>query len=112
MTRSLSSPQLSSFLELMASLLAPYLKKEFHDSDPSQEFYSQKNSPLGRRMHLELVRSGDLKGSKVGKLILVPRIELHAYIEAHEIPPRSSSDDDTVEHDDPLDDWGLERGTK
>lgn len=44
---------------------------------------SQEDSPLGRREHCRLARSGALPGRKVGKRWLVRRSELDAYIEAH-----------------------------
>lgn len=45
------------------------------------EYYSQLDSPLGRRQHLELVRRGKLQGFKVGKRVLVRRDVMRDFIE-------------------------------
>lgn len=90
-------------LRAFAEALSPYLRdclQTTHASDPA--FYSQANSPLGRRRHLELARCGTLRAKKVGRLVLVARDDVHAFIEKH--PARAHAADD---QDDPLADWGL-----
>lgn len=44
------------------------------------EWVDQAVSPLGRRRHLDLVRTGVLKGNKVGKRVLVRRADVEAYL--------------------------------
>lgn len=106
-------PQLGkAILQQLASALLPYIEEELSKLNVLKNFYSQKDSPLGRRTHLELVRNGALKGSKLGKLVLVRRDVMHEYIEAHEIEPKTETPESDNEDADPLDDWGLERGQK
>lgn len=47
----------------------------------ASEWVDQKSSPLGRRRHCELVRSGKLPGKKDGGRVLVRRAHLEAYLE-------------------------------
>lgn len=46
------------------------------------EYYSQADSPLGRRLHLSLVRSGKLRGTKIGKRVLVRRDVMRDFIDS------------------------------
>lgn len=90
-------------LRAFAEALSPYLRdylQTTHASDPA--FYSQANSPLGRRRHLELARCGTLHAKKVGRLVLVARAEVHAFIEQHPTQARVGE-----RKDDPLAEWGL-----
>ncbi|WP_438014897.1 helix-turn-helix domain-containing protein [Sorangium sp. So ce315] len=91
------------------------VKAELHaakgDGDP---WVSQEDSPLGRREHCKLARSGALPGRKVGKRWLVRRSELDAYIEAHGATPKPAEaepagDQDEPTADDVLHELGLER---
>ena len=52
-------------------------------------YYDQKTSPLGRRKHLDLAREGVLRGFKPpgSRLVLIPRDEVHEYIERHPVRP-------------------------
>ncbi|MEZ4293992.1 MAG: hypothetical protein R3B70_03365 [Polyangiaceae bacterium] len=51
------------------------------------DWIDQRTSPLGRRRHNELCRSGELGGArKVGRSWKVRRSVLNAWIEAHEAP--------------------------
>lgn len=52
---------------------------------PSDEpgWVAQAQSPLGRRVHCNLVRKGVLRGHKVGKRVLVRHEDLDRYIESH-----------------------------
>jgi hypothetical protein len=69
-------------LRAFADALAPYLAPHF-DVKPRDEvsYFSQYDSPLGRKRHLELVRTGALPGNKVGRLVLVRREHVRTYIE-------------------------------
>jgi excisionase family DNA binding protein len=91
-------------LRAFAEALIPYLRDRLQISGSTSDaaFYSQANSPLGRRRHLELARRGTLQARKVGRLVLVPREDVHAFIERHPARPRASES-----AEDPLTDWGL-----
>jgi hypothetical protein len=92
-------------LRVLAEALAPYLRKLLGraDDNPQPVFYSQNDSPLGRRRHLELVRRGLLTGRKVRRLVLVPRDEVHAFIERHGPALAVVAND----NDNDLAEWGL-----
>jgi len=92
-------------LRSLAQALTPYLRQTLASADANEpEYYHQNNSPLGRRRHLALVRSGALSGRKVGKRVLVARQDMRAFLEEH--PSAEASGTKTA---DPLDDWGLTR---
>ncbi len=94
---------------LLAKVLAPYLQEYLRSrADSAPPYYHQADSPLGKRRHLELVRRGVLAGHKAGRLVLVRRDDVHAYIEARNATRRAS----VSVADDPLEDWGLERGER
>ena len=87
----------------LAEALAPHLVR--HLQLPAERaFYSQHDSPLGRRQHLELARSGAIESYKVGRLVLVRRDELHRFIESR--ATTSSRIKET--EDDVLAAWDLE----
>jgi hypothetical protein len=90
-------------LRVLADALAPYLAERLRSPlAAAPEFYSQLDSPLGRRRHLTLVRRRVLFGHKEGRLVLVRRAEVHAHIERQ---GRCSERPATT--DDSLSDWGL-----
>lgn len=96
-------------LRAFAEALIPYLRDCLQTAEcPSAPaFYSQANSPLGRRRHLELARCGTLQARKVGRLALIPRDDVHAFIERHPVRLRSSESPNN-----PLADWGLVTRTR
>jgi excisionase family DNA binding protein len=51
--------------------------------EPGSDWIDQSRSPLGRRTHCSLVRSGELPGVRVHRRVLVRRRDLDAYIERH-----------------------------
>jgi hypothetical protein len=55
--------------------------------DRADDWIDQAHSPLGRRMHCRLVRTGALPGVSVHRRVLVRRRDLDAYIEARRPPP-------------------------
>ena len=86
-------------LRIVAQALAPYLCELFQLRTP--EFYDQTNSPLGRRKHLDLVRSGTLPGQKVGRRVRVAREAIDRYMAEHgRLQHRSTRVDDLAE-------WGV-----
>lgn len=93
----------SEVLRVVAEALAPYLREYIHPAEQvSRTYYSQLDSPLGRRRYLDLVHRHVLCGKKLGRLVLVRRDELHAYIEAQPTASRSSGGENILE------DWGLQ----
>jgi hypothetical protein len=58
----------------------------------SEDWVSQKDSPLGRARHLRLVRTGELPGCKVDKLVLVRRWHIDAYIQKHHVTPTGAKE--------------------
>lgn len=67
----------------------------------SNEFVDQNSSQLGRRRHINAIRTGELPGRQVGRQYVARKVDLDAFI-AQLKPPVSSSrhapeDDDTDE---------------
>lgn len=58
------------------------------------EWVDQTNSPLGRERHLQLVRDGVLKAVKQGRLRMVKRVDINAYLETQPVKVREAADDD------------------
>jgi excisionase family DNA binding protein len=54
------------------------------------EWIDQAHSPLGRRTHCMLVRTGELPGVRLHRRVLVRRRDLDAYIESHRSAPAVS----------------------
>ncbi len=60
--------------------------KEMLDVDAGKtEWIDQAHSPLGRRRHLELVRTGVLRASRDGRKVLVRRVDIDAYLAKHQV---------------------------
>ena len=94
-------------LRAVAEALAPHLRDILQPvPTPGPAYYSQHDSPLGRRRHLELARTGVRPRKKIGRLVLVPREAIHAYIDAHAPPEHALPD----EGEDVLAEWGLRPG--
>lgn len=49
----------------------------------ADDWIDQNRSPLGRKLHCALVRTGVLPGVKVHRRVLVRRRDLDAYLESH-----------------------------
>ena len=62
-------------------------------SQADQEWIDQSTSPLGKRAHLEAVRSGRLLGVKHGKRALVRRADLNAYLARSPVRPKRVAPD-------------------
>lgn len=62
--------------EAVAELVSAHVSK----GAASTEWVDQNDSPLGRRRHLDLVRTGVLPGKKDGRRVLVRRADLDAYL--------------------------------
>ena len=98
-----------ALVALLAKLLAPHLEPHLgRRADAAPVYYDQSDSPLGKRLHLELVRRGVLTGHKSGRRVLIRCDDVHAHIEACK-PARNELKSSV---DDPLDDWGLQRAER
>lgn len=60
------------------------------------EWVDQRHSPLGKRRHLELARSGRIPSKKHGQLVLIRREDLNAYIERAGLSRGKSSEEEEV----------------
>jgi hypothetical protein len=60
----------------------------------ASEWIDQDASPLGKRRHLELVRTRVLKGVREGRKVLVRRRDLDAYLVKRGESPAVEDDDD------------------
>ncbi len=79
-------PQLATALMPLVKLLLPALRAELASSPrgESDTWVSQDRSPLGRKAHCRLARSGALQGArKVGRKWFVPAASVAAFIEGH-----------------------------
>ena len=56
------------------------------------DWIDQARSPLGRRTHCRLVRTGAPPGVSVHRRVLVRRCDPDAYIEAHRAPPAGTDE--------------------
>jgi hypothetical protein len=98
-------PELAAALMPLVKLLLPVLRAELAPS-PSGDVHawvSQDRSPLGRKAHCKLARSGALEGArKVGRKWLAPAASIAAFIERNgcaPVQPATNSppgDDDEV----------------
>jgi hypothetical protein len=99
-------------LRAFADALAPYLAPHFDvKARDDASYFSQYDSPLGRKRHLELVRTGVLAGNKVGRLVLVRKEHVRAYVEQGTTRVEATCDgrggQPQAEQADFLADWGL-----
>ncbi len=60
----------------------------------ASEWIDQDASPLGRRRHLDLVRSRVLPGVREGRKVLVRRRDVEAYLEKRAATPVVEDDED------------------
>jgi hypothetical protein len=75
------SADIAKLVEHGLTMMLEGLKKIEH----RDEWVDQARSPLGRTGHLDAVKRGLVKGSKVGRKVLVRRADLDAYIEKHRV---------------------------
>lgn len=62
----------------------------------ANEWVDQAHSPLGKRRHLELARAGKLPSKKIGRLVLVKRDDLNAYLEREGLARGTRVEDEDV----------------
>lgn len=65
-------------------------------ADASNDWVDQYKSPLGKRRHLDLVRTGKLQGRKLGRRVLVRRVDLNAHIEREGLARGRPADEQDV----------------
>jgi hypothetical protein len=89
------SPRVERELAASALLAAidRYIRVAIRAPSQAEEWVDQHTSPLGKRAHLEAVRSGKLRGVKHGRRILVRRAELNSFLESHSVKHRGVTDD-------------------
>lgn len=64
------------------------------ESHGAADWVDQTTSPLGRRRHLELARTGVLKSSKQGRRVLIKRRDIDAFLEGSRRPAPVGEDDE------------------
>jgi hypothetical protein len=90
---------MTSALALFARLFVPFVMAELRanantDAEPDDAWIDQTRSPLGRRLHCALARSGALPARKVGRRWLVRCADVSAYIVEHGRAAEPSSTDE------------------
>lgn len=73
--------RITSLVESGLAMMLAGLKQIEH----GDEWVDQAHSPIGRLAHLEAVRTGRVKGCKVGKRVLVRKADLDDFIEKHRV---------------------------
>jgi hypothetical protein len=93
-----SNAALDGLLELIADAVARRVVDRLRSND-DPDWVDQAKSPLGRRRHIAAVRSGELKGLRVGRRYIAHKRDLDAFVAAlAETEPRAeSTDDESVE---------------
>lgn len=92
----------NAVLGALAELLAPKVAELLAARAPeAPAYYSQANSPLGKRRYLEAARAGCFVSSKRGKLVLALRADVDAWIAAGARVPKPET---PPANDDPTDD--------
>jgi hypothetical protein len=79
-------PILALVVPLLAPMVAAELKAQDAGEDAGDPWVDQRTSPLGRRAHCRLCKSGALPARKLRRRWLVRASDLAAYIEAHGRP--------------------------
>jgi len=80
----LSSQLHSKLAELYEDLARVHSELAREDGD---ELFDQKTSPLGRKLHCRLIRSGQLPGYQAGRRLLAKKSDVLAYLEQHRVKP-------------------------
>lgn len=92
-------------IEAAALRFARELADALEGAATASEWLDQKQSPLGRRRHLELVRAGVLRGRKEGRKVLVRRADIERYLEGLPLNQKTTDGD---EPEDVLREMGLD----
>ena len=102
MTDNELSPQFEALAKRVAALVVEKLR-----GDNIAGFVDQSESPLGRRTHIEAVRSGKLPGKRIGRRYLVRREDLDLFVAAN-----SSAVQERPQSTDRIDSLAAELGHK
>lgn len=73
------SDELDRLVELLAERIADAVVRRLGRPN-SDEYVDQSTSPLGRRRHIDAIRSGALPGRQVGRLYLARRSDVEMFI--------------------------------
>jgi len=87
-----SLPDANRAKQMIAAGIEELVRVEVSKGQAAAEWIDQGSSPLGRRRHLDLVRNGALPGTRSGKLVLVRRADLDAYLAEHATPSPSGTE--------------------
>lgn len=63
----------------------------------AQEWIDQHDSPIGKRQHLDLARSGAVESRKIHRRVLIKRVDLNRYIEQQAEKRGTRHEDDNVD---------------
>lgn len=80
-------------LRMIAEGQALLVEATLDERGAANDWVDQRRSPLGKRKHLELARSGALPSRKHGALVLIRRDILNAYIEGNGIRRGDETED-------------------
>lgn len=83
-------------LRMIAEGQALVIEATIAERGAANDWVDQNHSPLGKRQHLELARTGKLPSRKHRNRILVRRDDLNAYIESQGIRRGKHLDDEEV----------------
>ena len=78
---------------LTADDVRALVRDELAREDRGDDWIDQIRSPLGRRTHCMLVRTGTVPGVRVHRRVLIRRRDLDAYIERHRAVPVDAGDE-------------------
>lgn len=73
------SDELDRLVDLLAERIADAVVRRLARAS-TDEYLDQSTSPLGRRRHINAVRSGALPGKQVGRLYLARRSDVETFI--------------------------------
>jgi len=85
-----SDPLLTALDAHVRALVAVEVERLLADL---RDWIDQSRSPLGRKAHLALAKTGKVKASKIGKQVLIWRADLNAHIAAHPVKIRLAEPD-------------------
>lgn len=68
-------------MRLLRESIVELVKATLDEGNAVAEWVDQNHSPLGKRRHLELARTKRIASKKHGKLVLIRRDDMNAYIE-------------------------------
>lgn len=81
---------LHPLLGALAGEIRRIVREELDAARRDVVWIDQTASPIGRRAHLKLARSGMIEASKVGRRVLIRADDLHDYITSHRLTSNHS----------------------